>query len=100
MKPLPAPDVPGNTDAERFDNAVRKVLTVSKTDLLKAEANWKRARARKKKVKKPTRLSRPCTPISAYRPEVDLSTILLLYFGQQVTHELGLRGPFQALQDK
>jgi hypothetical protein len=49
MKPAPAPNVPGSTDVERFDNALRKVLTVSKTDLLKAEANWKRARARKKK---------------------------------------------------
>lgn len=53
MKPLPAPDVPGHTEAERMDNALRKVLTVSKADLLKAEANWKRARARKKRAKKP-----------------------------------------------
>ena len=45
----PAPDVPGNTDAERFDNAVRKVLTVSKADLLKAEDQWKKARAKKRK---------------------------------------------------
>jgi hypothetical protein len=52
VKPLPAPNVPGNTDAERMDNALRKILTVSKTDLLKAEANWKRARARKKRAKK------------------------------------------------
>jgi hypothetical protein len=51
MKPAPAPDVPGNTEIERFDNAVRKVLTVSKEDLLKAEATWKRARARKKRAK-------------------------------------------------
>jgi hypothetical protein len=54
MKPLPAPNVPGNTDAERMDNALRKILTVSKDDLLKEEANWKRARARKKRAKKPT----------------------------------------------
>jgi len=52
MKPLPAPDVPGDTDAERFDNAVRKVFSVSKKELLKREANWKRARARKKQTKK------------------------------------------------
>jgi hypothetical protein len=51
-KSTPAPNVPGNTDAERFSNAVSKVLTVSKSDLLKAEANWKRARARKKRAKK------------------------------------------------
>jgi hypothetical protein len=49
MKPLPAPNVPGNTEAEKFDNAVRKMFSVSKEDLLKREAKWKRARARKKK---------------------------------------------------
>jgi hypothetical protein len=38
MKPLPTPHVPGKTDFERFDNAVRQVLTVSKTELLKREA--------------------------------------------------------------
>ena len=48
-KPLPAPDVPGNTEFERFDNAVRKILTVSKEEFLKEEAKWKRERARKKK---------------------------------------------------
>lgn len=42
MKPVPAPNIPGSTESERFDNAVRKVLTVSKEDLLKAEAKWKR----------------------------------------------------------
>lgn len=52
MKPLPAPNVPGNTDAERMDNALRTVLSVSKADLLKAEAAWKRGRARKKRAKK------------------------------------------------
>jgi hypothetical protein len=51
MKPLPAPNVPGNTEAERFDNAVRKIFTVSKEDVLKEEAKWKRARARKKRAK-------------------------------------------------
>ena len=54
MKPLPAPEVPGNTDAERFDNAVRKMLTVSKADLLTREAKWKRERSRKKREKKQT----------------------------------------------
>jgi len=50
-KPTPAPNVPGNTEAERMDNALRKILTVSKEDLLKEEAKWKRARARKKRSK-------------------------------------------------
>jgi hypothetical protein len=52
MKPLPAPHVPGNTEAEKFDNAVRKMFSVSKEDLLKREAKWKRTRARKKRAKK------------------------------------------------
>jgi hypothetical protein len=39
MKPLPAaPPVPGSTDAERFDNAVRKMFTVTKTELQRREA--------------------------------------------------------------
>jgi hypothetical protein len=41
MKPLPPPDVPGKTEFERFDNAVRQVLTVSKEELLKREAEDK-----------------------------------------------------------
>jgi hypothetical protein len=52
VKPAPAPNVPGNTDAERFDHAVRKMFTVSKKDVLKEEAKQKRARARKKRAKK------------------------------------------------
>lgn len=51
MKPLPAPDVPGNTEGEKFDNAVRKMFTVSKEELLKRETKWKRERARKKRTK-------------------------------------------------
>jgi hypothetical protein len=53
MKPLPAPTVPGKTEFERFDNAVRKMFSVSKEELLKREAKWKRAQARKKRTKKP-----------------------------------------------
>ena len=52
MKPLPPPKVPGDTEAERFDNAVRKIFTVSKSDVLKAEAKWKQEQARKKRIKK------------------------------------------------
>ena len=51
MKPLPAPNVPGNTEAERMDNAVRKMFTVSKEELAKREALWKRMQARKKRAK-------------------------------------------------
>ena len=41
MKPLPAPHVPGKTEFERFDNAVRKILTISKTEVLRREAEQK-----------------------------------------------------------
>lgn len=37
MKPIPPPQIPGKTEFERFDNAVRQVLTVSKEELLKRE---------------------------------------------------------------
>jgi hypothetical protein len=50
MKPLPPPNVPGNTDAERMDNAVRKLFAVSKEDYLREEARLKRARGRKKRA--------------------------------------------------
>ena len=52
MKPLPAPNIPGDTDAERFDNALRRMFSVSKEELLKREAKWKHAQARKKRAKK------------------------------------------------
>jgi hypothetical protein len=51
MKPLPAPPVSGETEFERFDNAVRQVLTVSKEELLKREEQEKR----KTKVKRPNK---------------------------------------------
>ena len=38
MKPLLAPHVPGNNEFERFDNAVRQVLSVPKEALLRQEA--------------------------------------------------------------
>jgi len=52
MKPHPAPHVPGNTEAERMDNALRTVFSVSKEELQKREARWKRAQAKKKTAKK------------------------------------------------
>jgi len=54
MRPLPAPNVPGKTDAERFDNAVRQILTISKEYLLKRESREKLVWERKKKAKEPT----------------------------------------------
>ncbi|MGA2268459.1 MAG: hypothetical protein ABSH44_08330 [Bryobacteraceae bacterium] len=53
MKPLPAPNVPGNTEAERFGNAVRKMFTVSKEAYLREKARLKRTRERKRAAKKP-----------------------------------------------
>jgi hypothetical protein len=52
MKPLAPPAVPGSTDAERMDAAVRKMFSVSKDALLKEDAKWSKARARKKRAKK------------------------------------------------
>jgi hypothetical protein len=52
MKPLPAPDVPGRTERERFDNAMRQILTVSKEDILKKEAQEQRKKERKKEQKR------------------------------------------------
>lgn len=51
MKPLPAPHVPGKTEFERFDNAVRRALSISKEELLKREAREKKTRERKKRGK-------------------------------------------------
>jgi hypothetical protein len=52
MKPLPAPEVPGNTEWERFDNAFRKIITVPKEAFLKEETRLKRVRNRKRTSKK------------------------------------------------
>jgi len=49
MKPLPAPHVPGNTEAERMSNAVRKMFSVPKEAIVKAESKWQRAQTFKKK---------------------------------------------------
>jgi hypothetical protein len=46
--PLPPPNVPGETDAERMDNAVRKLFSVPKAAYLKEEARLKRTRDRKR----------------------------------------------------
>jgi hypothetical protein len=53
MKPLPAPNVPGRTEFERFDNAVRRILTVSKKDVLRREAEEKQAQEHKMTAKRP-----------------------------------------------
>jgi hypothetical protein len=44
----PAPIVPGDTEAERMNNAVRIMFSVPKDAYLKEEARLKRARRRKR----------------------------------------------------
>ena len=58
MKKSPPPHVPGNTEAERMDNALRMILAVPKEAVLKEEAKLKRARAKKRAAKKPAQLNR------------------------------------------
>ena len=53
MKPQPAPDVPGITDAERMSNGLRMVLTVPKAELLKKEQEIKLANKKRRAAKKP-----------------------------------------------
>lgn len=50
MKPSRAPNIPGNTGSERFDNAVGMMFSVSKEDLLLREAEWNWAQAKKKRT--------------------------------------------------
>ena len=42
MKPLPAPNVPGNTEAERMSNALRMTLTVPNDALIREEGRLKK----------------------------------------------------------
>jgi hypothetical protein len=51
MKPLPPPPVPGDTEWERFDNAVAKLMSVPKAAFLKEEARLKRRREKKRAKK-------------------------------------------------
>jgi hypothetical protein len=39
------------SEASRFDETVRKVLSVSREELLRREREWKRKRAQKKRAK-------------------------------------------------
>jgi hypothetical protein len=51
MNPLPAPQVPGNTEYERFHNAMHMVVSVPKEAVQKADAEWEAARMKKKQAK-------------------------------------------------
>ena len=48
MKPLPPPNVPGNTEWERFDNAVGMLLNAPKQAFVKQEKKLKRRREKKR----------------------------------------------------
>jgi hypothetical protein len=52
MKPAPPPDVPGNTEWKRFDDALGELLSAPKEAFLKEEARLKRTR-NKKRAEKP-----------------------------------------------
>jgi hypothetical protein len=51
MKPPPPPGVPGKTEFERFDNAMRQVLTVSKEELLRREERENESKEKKRPKK-------------------------------------------------
>jgi U3 small nucleolar ribonucleoprotein component len=40
-----------NPEFEKFDTTMRKILTVSKTELQRREKEWKRKKAKKKRAK-------------------------------------------------
>jgi hypothetical protein len=52
MNPHPAPSVPGNTEWERFDNAVRKVFSVPAEAIQKERERVGKLRAKKKRAQK------------------------------------------------
>jgi hypothetical protein len=51
MKPLPTPPVPGNTEADRFDSAIRKVFTVSKQEMQRRENEWQSTHGKRAQTK-------------------------------------------------
>jgi hypothetical protein len=48
MNIRPAPAVPGKTEAERMDNAVRTVFTVTKEEIQRREAEWQKQNGKAK----------------------------------------------------
>jgi len=49
MKPLPSPEVPGTTEAERMEDAVRALFTTPREAFSKEESRLKARRERKKR---------------------------------------------------
>jgi hypothetical protein len=61
MKPSPPPSIPGDTDAERFDNAVRRIFSVSKQERHAGGGSAEGAKAEEASAK--TKSPPPC-PLS------------------------------------
>ncbi len=51
MNVRPAPPVPGKTESERMDSAVRTMFTVPKTEIQRREAQWQKANGKPKPEK-------------------------------------------------
>lgn len=52
MKPLPSPEVPGNTPWEGFNNILKRVVKVPKETILREEAKEKRKREKRSASKR------------------------------------------------
>jgi hypothetical protein len=52
MNPRPAPHVPGSTEWERFDNAVRKVFSVPIEAIQREKERIEKLKAKRKRAKK------------------------------------------------
>jgi len=48
-KPLPPPEVPGKTQAERMDKALRRILAVPRAEFLKEEAKHQRREKKRRR---------------------------------------------------
>jgi len=45
------PEIPGDTPRERVENLMRRVMSVSKAEIDRREAEWRKGRTRKKRQK-------------------------------------------------
>jgi hypothetical protein len=75
MKPLPAPDVPGKTESERFDNALRRVSASQKT-IYAREKNERSARRNGKRRRSMLRLYKGVLQEPNWQPK-DMRSIKL-----------------------
>jgi hypothetical protein len=70
MKPEPAPHVPGETEAERFDNAVRQMFAVSKDALSERRSEVEQGSGQEEADEENRLIPSPVTPVQgvAVRP--------------------------------